>query len=353
MPYPHMPEMCNYDVLRGEFGHMFTAGRSCVISTDIDGVFSAALMSHVFDWQVVGFYTLDKLFTHRGCLPNGSAHPESALTESEVVFLDHDVYRRDLHSVGHHMLQWSDDTPIPQHTDGGPASIPIFCAALRSRSSTGSTPSAHFTSSWPAQARGVGLRASNRTRISPRSFCTLTAASSTRSTTRTTGWTGSTGWVEASRTRPFTPYANACFAGLRGKCWKDSAPWPSAFNPSVYEAGLRENSKTPRSLNNGPLSSASSPGSKKRGAGNGVCNHPIRTRWSHWTWTGEDVNRTAFSLSQQSPGSPSLTPLLIEAARALTTTGSLDMLQATEEGVTARSSRRRCPPCPTTNSPTP
>jgi hypothetical protein len=113
-----MPEVCDYEQVRREFGHIFAEGRRCVISTDIDGVFSAVLMSHVFDWQVVGFYTLDELFIERQCMPNASAHPESALAESEVVFLDHDVYRVNLDSVGHHILQWSEDTPIPLHVEG-------------------------------------------------------------------------------------------------------------------------------------------------------------------------------------------------------------------------------------------
>ncbi len=118
MPYPRMPDVCDYEQVRSEFGHIFARGRRCVISTDIDGVFSAVLMSHVFDWQVVGFYTLDNLFIDRRLSSDDAGHPESALAESNVVFVDHDIYRSNLDSVGHHVLQWSDDTPIPQHKDG-------------------------------------------------------------------------------------------------------------------------------------------------------------------------------------------------------------------------------------------
>ena len=117
MPYPSMPDVCDYDVLRSEFGHILTPNRPCVISTDIDGVFSAVLMSQVLNWHVVGFYTLDQLFLHREYVPENRAHPEGGLAQSEVVFLDHDVYRTNVDSIGHHMLQWSPDTPVPLHTD--------------------------------------------------------------------------------------------------------------------------------------------------------------------------------------------------------------------------------------------
>jgi len=113
-----MPDACDYALLRQEFSGMFTKGRSCVISVDLDGVLSAVLMAHLFEWDVVGTYDANNLWVLRRCLPSGSICPETAMAQGKFVFLDHDVYRTQIDSIGHHMLQWSADTPIPLHTDG-------------------------------------------------------------------------------------------------------------------------------------------------------------------------------------------------------------------------------------------
>ena len=77
-----------------------------VISPDLDGVLSALLGQHLFQWRVVGFYDLDKLWVLRKYANVGSVKP---------IFVDHDVYLKGIPSIGHHMLKWSADTPIPEH----------------------------------------------------------------------------------------------------------------------------------------------------------------------------------------------------------------------------------------------
>jgi hypothetical protein len=113
-----MPDRCDYDLLHERFSGMFRKGRRCVISVDLDGVFSAAMLAHHFEWQVVGFYTINDLWVRRGVLAAGVSDPETALKGADLIFLDHDIYRPWVDSIGHHLLQWSPDTPIPLHTDG-------------------------------------------------------------------------------------------------------------------------------------------------------------------------------------------------------------------------------------------
>jgi hypothetical protein len=113
-----MPEMCDYGVLRTEFVGLFEKGRPCVISGDIDGVLSAVLMGHTLGWPVVGVYTLNDLWVLRSHLGSEGKDVELALEAANMVFLDHDVYRTGIASIGHHILQWSPETPIPLHTQG-------------------------------------------------------------------------------------------------------------------------------------------------------------------------------------------------------------------------------------------
>jgi len=113
-----MPERCDYAQIRAEFSNMLGADRRCIISGDIDGIFSAVLATQVFQWQVVGLYTLNDLWILKECLPPETADPQPAIEKASVVFLDHDIYRSNLDSIGHHMLQWSGDTPIPLHSAG-------------------------------------------------------------------------------------------------------------------------------------------------------------------------------------------------------------------------------------------
>lgn len=118
MTYPHMPDRCDYDALQREFSGIFAKNRLCVISGDIDGVLSTVLLGHTLGWQVAGIYTLNHLWLMRRHVPGGIEDPERLLPERRFVFLDHDVYRPDIPSIGHHLLQWSPETPIPLHHEG-------------------------------------------------------------------------------------------------------------------------------------------------------------------------------------------------------------------------------------------
>jgi len=118
VPYPAMPASCDYAAVRQEFASLLGRDRKCVISGDIDGILSAVLLSHTMGWEVVGFYTLNDLWVSRRHLAPGAGDPESRLARSGLVFLDHDIYRSTIESIGHHLLQWSPDTAIPLHTEG-------------------------------------------------------------------------------------------------------------------------------------------------------------------------------------------------------------------------------------------
>lgn len=135
MAYPRMPDRCDYAAVHERFSNMFRKGRRCVISLDLDGVFSAALLSHVLEWEVAGFYTLNDLWVRRDILPAAADDPEAVLERAGLAFVDHDIYRPWADSIGHHMLQWSGDTPIPLHTDGLASLNPNLLRAITKKES--------------------------------------------------------------------------------------------------------------------------------------------------------------------------------------------------------------------------
>jgi hypothetical protein len=69
--------------------------QNCILSPDSDGLLCGLFMSTYLDWKVKGFYDgkimlLDKNVSAKNC-----------------VFLDMEVFRKDIRSVGHHMVQFN------------------------------------------------------------------------------------------------------------------------------------------------------------------------------------------------------------------------------------------------------
>lgn len=69
--------------------------QNCILSPDSDGLLCGLFMSTYFNWQIKGFYDgkvmlLDKDISAKDC-----------------VFLDMEVFRKEIKSVGHHMVQFN------------------------------------------------------------------------------------------------------------------------------------------------------------------------------------------------------------------------------------------------------
>lgn len=74
----------------------------CIISPDSDGLLCALLMSHLLDWEVVGYYDGKVALIREGV----SCYAE------DTSFLDIEVFRSGVRSIGHHMVRYSaKDTP--------------------------------------------------------------------------------------------------------------------------------------------------------------------------------------------------------------------------------------------------
>ena len=78
------------------------SGRDCVLSPDCDGFLCGLFMSFFFDWKVRGYYDGKALFVEQGVDPK------------ECVFLDMEIARPHVKSVGQHMLYYQvDRSPHP------------------------------------------------------------------------------------------------------------------------------------------------------------------------------------------------------------------------------------------------
>ena len=76
------------------FPWILRRGLDCVLSPDCDGFLCGLLMSHLLDWKIRGFYNGRVLAV------------DESVNRRECVFLDMEICRPDVRSVGQHMLMF-------------------------------------------------------------------------------------------------------------------------------------------------------------------------------------------------------------------------------------------------------
>lgn len=70
-----------------------------VVGTDIDALLSAAYMQTYYDWEVIGFYDFSNVYY------------DSSENPLDAVWLDLDISRKDVESIGHHILTEGSTVP--------------------------------------------------------------------------------------------------------------------------------------------------------------------------------------------------------------------------------------------------
>ncbi|HLB95774.1 MAG TPA: hypothetical protein VJK26_02630 [Patescibacteria group bacterium] len=88
-------DQVNYEKIVKDYPWIIKRGQNCILSPDSDGLLCGLFMSTYLDWRIKGFYDgkvmlLDKDISAKDC-----------------VFLDMEVFRKDIKSVGHHMVQFN------------------------------------------------------------------------------------------------------------------------------------------------------------------------------------------------------------------------------------------------------
>jgi hypothetical protein len=85
----------DYEEVLKRFPWIIEKGKNCVISPDSDGLLCGLLMSHYLNWKIVGFYDGKVMILKNGLEPKN------------CVFLDMEIFRREVKSIGQHMLLYN------------------------------------------------------------------------------------------------------------------------------------------------------------------------------------------------------------------------------------------------------
>ncbi|MFH1308662.1 MAG: hypothetical protein ABIH51_01465 [Patescibacteria group bacterium] len=88
-------DQINYEEIINKYPWIIKKGQNCILSPDSDGLLCGLFMSNFLNWKIRGFYDgkimlLDKNISAKDC-----------------IFLDMEVFRKDIKSVGHHMVQFN------------------------------------------------------------------------------------------------------------------------------------------------------------------------------------------------------------------------------------------------------
>ncbi len=99
-------EQIDYDALITRFPWIVEENHQCVLSPDSDGLLCGLLMSKLKNWKIVGFYD-DKV----------SVINKNALAANPI-FLDGEIFRKGIRSMGHHMLLLNNKRTSDKFTEG-------------------------------------------------------------------------------------------------------------------------------------------------------------------------------------------------------------------------------------------
>lgn len=93
-------DIIDYNKIIKEYPWIVEKNHNCILSPDSDGLLCGLLMSHLLNWKIKGFYDGKVMLLEKG------------LKAKDCVFLDMEIFRKDIRSFGHHMLLYNNnDTP--------------------------------------------------------------------------------------------------------------------------------------------------------------------------------------------------------------------------------------------------
>jgi hypothetical protein len=93
-----------YDLLLSLYPWIIAREQKAIISPDVDGILCGLLMSHYFNWKVVGFYDGRDIAIKQD------------VDVRTCIFLDMDIFRKNIKSCGHHMVLYNKNQ-IPANWD--------------------------------------------------------------------------------------------------------------------------------------------------------------------------------------------------------------------------------------------
>lgn len=89
----------NYEMLLRSYPWIVEKGHDCILSPDSDGLLCGLFVSHYLNWNIRGFYDGKVLLLAKGLIPK------------DCVFLDMEIYRAEVRSIGQHMILFDKKNP--------------------------------------------------------------------------------------------------------------------------------------------------------------------------------------------------------------------------------------------------
>jgi hypothetical protein len=94
------------EVILADYPWVRERGQTMVLGTDLDALISAAFMYQHFDWTPVGVYNLKSIFA-----ADGATNEQLR----DAVWVDLDIAREEIRSIGHHILTNARTERLPEH----------------------------------------------------------------------------------------------------------------------------------------------------------------------------------------------------------------------------------------------
>lgn len=88
-------DQIDYRKIVEDFPWILEKDHNCILSPDSDGLLCGLFMSNFLNWKVKGFYDGKIMLLKEG------------VSAEDCVFLDMEVFRKNIKSVGHHMVQYN------------------------------------------------------------------------------------------------------------------------------------------------------------------------------------------------------------------------------------------------------
>lgn len=85
----------DYQRIVNKYPWILEKGQNCILSPDSDGLLCGLFMSHFLDWKIKGFYDGKVMLL------------EKDISVKNCVFLDMEIFRKEIKSVGHHMVLYN------------------------------------------------------------------------------------------------------------------------------------------------------------------------------------------------------------------------------------------------------
>ena len=88
-------EQINYEWVIKRYPWIIKRGQNCILSPDSDGLLCGLFMSTYLDWKIKGFYDGKVMLVDKN------------ISTKDCIFLDMEIFRKEIRSVGHHMAQFN------------------------------------------------------------------------------------------------------------------------------------------------------------------------------------------------------------------------------------------------------